>query len=212
MGGWGPRPEKRARFLMNAIAEVFTRRLFQNLEEDRTSAEALRVASLAANLTAWTTALTAITAKTCTDMGLEAAAKSSRCRAQPVPRNEYLSLDVMGLAPSSGDWRWPAVVCELENSAEDRYVAYSLWKVLCVRAALRVVFCYRPEQATGSALVSYLARAVVDSMGVERRAATAGETIVIVGSRSSSSTFPYGFFEEWKLNTNIGRFERFPRF
>jgi hypothetical protein len=38
-----------------------------------------------------------------------------------------------------------------------------------------------------------------------------GTTIVTVGSRNEASTFPYGFFESWKLNSNTGRFERFPR-
>lgn len=32
---------------------------------------------------------------------------------------------------------------ELENSRDSERIAYSLWKVLCVRAELRIVFCYR---------------------------------------------------------------------
>lgn len=193
------------------LARVFTRQLFDNLERDRASAETLKAASLAGNLAAWTSVLTAITVKTCNDVGFQAAAKSKRCAVQPIKRNEYLSLDVMGLQPAVGDWSWPAVVCELENSADDRYVAYSLWKVLCVRAPLRVVFCYRSERSTGSALIAYLTRSVINSLSVEQRASTVGETLMIVGSRGLASTFPYDFFDEWKLNANTGRFERFPR-
>jgi hypothetical protein len=38
-----------------------------------------------------------------------------------------------------------------------------------------------------------------------------GETLVVVGSRNDSATFPFGFFQTWKLNSNTGRFERFAR-
>jgi hypothetical protein len=38
-----------------------------------------------------------------------------------------------------------------------------------------------------------------------------GETIVVVGSRNDSETFPYGFFQMWKLNSNTARLERFAR-
>ena len=33
-----------------------------------------------------------------------------------------------------------------------------------------------------------------------------GETLVVVGSRDESATFPYGFFKWWKLDTNTGTF------
>jgi hypothetical protein len=48
-------------------------------------------------------------------------------------------------------------------------------------------------------------------MPIAERAALEGETLVVVGSRNESSTFPYGFFQAWKLNSNTGRFERFAR-
>jgi hypothetical protein len=48
-------------------------------------------------------------------------------------------------------------------------------------------------------------------MPIAERLALSGETLVVVGSRNEASTFPYGFFQGWKLNTNIGRFERFAR-
>ncbi len=89
-------------------------------------------------------------------------------------------------------WRFPTAVCELESSADTGLVAYSLWKVLCT-------------------FVSSLARSVVEAMPIAGRAALEGETLIVVGSRNESSTFPYGFFQAWKLNSNMGRFERFAR-
>ena len=71
------------------------------------------------------------------------AAKGHRCMALPVEREEYLALDVTAFPNVTSPWRFPVVACELENSARDEVVEYALWKVLCVRRALRVVFCYR---------------------------------------------------------------------
>ena len=35
-----------------------------------------------------------------------------------------------------------------------------------------------------------------------------GETLLVVGSRSESGTFPFGYFGWWSLDTNTGKFER----
>ena len=77
-------------------------------------------------------------------------------------RSEYLALDAVAFeatqkAPLSR-WPFPVAVFELENSRQDAKVTYSLWKVLCVRAPLRVVFCYRRDVSAGSALVRHLGR------------------------------------------------------
>jgi hypothetical protein len=144
-------------------------------------------------------------------MGWAAAGKGHRCSVLPVKRNEYLSQDVMAFSTTGTGWRFPAAVCELENSGDPDLVAYSLWKVLCVRCGLRVLFCYRPDPSEGPVFVSSLGSSVVDAMPIAERAALDGETLVVVGSRSESSTFPYGFFHAWKLNSNTGRFERFAR-
>jgi hypothetical protein len=101
-------------------------------------------------------------------------------------------------------------VCELENSASLDQVAYSLWKVLCVRCGLRTVFCYRPDAADGPAFVAAL-RDMADGMPPSERVDLEGETLVVLGSRNDSQTFPYGFFRMWELNSNTGRFERFAR-
>jgi len=130
----------------------------------------------------------------------------------PVSRSEYLALDAMtfdvgqdGILPH---WPFPVALFELENSRRDDKVAYSLWKVLCVRARLRVIFCYRRDASAGSALVRYLADAVVGSLPIEERVDLVGETLLIVGSKAEESTFPYGFFKDWVLDKNTGRFAR----
>ena len=96
----------------------------------------------------------------------------------------------------------------MENSPVDDLVAYALWKVLCVRANLRVVFCYRRNANAGAELVRHLADHVIQSMEIQTRAGLTGETLLIVGSRSESATFPYGFFKDWTLDANTARFSR----
>ena len=83
-------------------------------------------------------------------MGWRGAARGHRSDLLPVARSEYLALDIVAFE-TTGDrrWRFPVAVFELENSPADDLVAYALWKILCVRASLRVMFCYRRDAATG---------------------------------------------------------------
>lgn len=193
------------------LAARWASQFYATLNDDRSSAEELREASLRSELARWTTALTGIVVRTFDALGLTAAAKGHRCSVLPVKQCEYLGQDVMAFSPGSPSWRFPAAVCELENAAGDVRVAYSLWKVLCIRCGLRVVFCYRAQPSAGPALMAALAAEVVDAMPLAERAALEGETLVVMGSRNEASTFPYGFFQAWKLNPNTGKFERFAR-
>jgi hypothetical protein len=45
-------------------------------------------------------------------------------------------------------------------------------------------------------------------MEIKTRSRLPGDTLVIVGSRSESASFPYGFFKDWTLDTNTARFTR----
>ena len=99
-------------------------------------------------------------------------------------------------------------VFELENSRDDDRVAYSLWKALCVRAPLRVVFAYRADWESGRALVPGLGEAVVVSMPLAERADFGGETLVLLGSRGEGETFPHGFFKVWRLDPGVGAFRK----
>jgi IS66 Orf2 like protein len=87
----------------------------------------------------------------------------------PIARCEYLALDVMAFAESDRRWLFPTAVIELENSPHQDQIAYSLWKVLCVRAGLRLVFCYRMQPEDGPKLVRHLRQEVIDAMGLDGR-------------------------------------------
>jgi hypothetical protein len=169
----------------------------------------LRDAALRAELGPWTQALTTIVVGTCERMGWKGAARGHRSSLLPVPREEYLSLDAVAFE-AAGDrrWRFPIAVFELENSLADDRVAYSLWKVMCVRSQLRVVFCYRQHAAEGSRLVRHLSAEVARAMEIPERTILGGDTLVVAGSRDETTTFPYGFFKEWLFDVNLGRFGR----
>lgn len=173
------------------------------------SSAPLREAALNGQLGSWTTALTAVVCGSCNAMGWESSAKGHVASLLPVARSEYLGLDVVAFErEGERRWRFPIAVFELENSREDDFVAYSLWKVLCVRANLRVVFCYRRDAEQGNSLVRHLSEQVAHAMEIQDRAALSGETLLIVGSRNESATFPYGFFKEWIFDANLGKFVR----
>ena len=196
---------------MTARATQWMSQFFATLGDDRLVADELKVASARSDLARWTAALTGVVVRSFEQLGWAAAGRGHRCTVLPVKRNEYLSQDVMAFPSSTSAWQFPIAVCELENSSDTNLVAYSLWKILCVRCPLRILFCYRRDSGDAPALVASLTSAVVDTMAIAERAALQGETLVVVGSRNDAVTFPYGFFGAWKLNSNTGRFERFAR-
>lgn len=166
----------------------------------------LREAALDGRLGAWTKELTAVVVSTCQSLGWQASAKGHRLELLPVTGSEYLGIDVMAFADGRTRWRFPVAVIELENSQNDDRVAYSLWKVLCLRADLRIVFCYRRSMAKGSALIRSLKEETIQAMGLAGRMKLEGETLVVIGSYDNSSTFPYGFFKWLRLDNNTGTF------
>ncbi len=193
---------------MVSVAQSWFGQFMETVQTHETSI-ALRESSGSGDLKRWTEALTSIVVGTFPKMGWRGAARGYRSALLPVPRSEYMELDVVAFE-TAGDrrWRFPVGVFELENSPVDDLVAYSLWKILCVRASLRVVFCYRRNAGEGSELVRHLADQVINAMEIPTRAELGGETIVIVGSRSEIATFPYGFFKDWTLDANTARFRR----
>jgi hypothetical protein len=193
------------------LAQRWLAAFYAAIEDDAVLARLLRDASLASDLKAWTAALTVSVVRSLQALDLLAAAKGHRGTALPLAQEEYLGQDVMAFAPGERGWRLPVAVFELENSADDQRVAYSLWKTLAVRASLRVVFCYRQDAGEAPALVSWLADQVIAPLPVPDRTRVEGTTLLTVGSRAEAATFPYGFFQSWKLSSNTGRFERFTR-
>ncbi len=182
---------------------------FMDTVRQHPASAALQEAAQRAQLTEWTRALTTIVVGSCEAMAWKGVAKGHKSTILPVPRQEFLGLDVVAFEPAGERrWRFPVAVFELENSTADDRVAYSLWKVLCVRSQLRVVFCYRQDSGDGSKLVRHLAAEVARAMEIPERTAVTGETLVIVGSRDETKTFPYGFFKDWLFDANVGRFSR----
>lgn len=183
--------------------------VFFRLMQTHDVAAGLKEAALSASLGAWTERLTSVVVATCEALGWHPAAKGHLGDVLPLVRQEYLALDVMAfLIGGTTRWPFPIAVFELENSREDDRVAYSLWKVLCIRAALRVVFAYRRDAREGLTLVNRLTESVIGGMLIAERMALTGETSLIIGSRGEADTFPYGYFKIWILNANTGRFDR----
>lgn len=193
---------------MDSIAQRWFAAFMETVKTHRASTK-LREAAECAELKHWTQALTGIVVGTFAEMGWRGAARGHRSDLLPVSRSEYLALDIAAFE-IVGDrrWRFPIAVFELENSPVDDMVAYSLWKVLCVRASLRVMFCYREDASEGAQLVRHLANEVVQSMEIATRSGLRGETLVIVGSRRETAAFPYGFFKDWTLDANRASFHR----
>lgn len=194
-----------------SLAETWYTTFLETLQRHEAS-KPLKEAASAGRLGDWTKALTSIVVDVCLQMGWQTAARWHRGNVLPISRSEYLALDAVAFDVGQVDnlphWPFPIAVFELENSRQDDKVAYSLWKVLCVCAPLRVVFCYRRDGSAGSALVQHLEETVVGSLSIEERVSLVGETLLIVGSRAEESTFPYGFFKDWILDKNTGRFAR----
>lgn len=172
----------------------------------RQDAAALKEASQRGSLGQWTRLLTGSVVEICERIGWAASAIGHKLELLPVAQSEYLALDVMAFGEGENRWRFPTAVIELENSLQNDRIAYSLWKVLCVRADLRVVICYRKTSSAASALVQFLGSEVVGGMGVQGRIAMKGQTVLVVGSREESAYFPYGFFKWWELDGNTGQF------
>lgn len=191
--------------MMQNIASLWQTQFWQTLQQPE-NAELLKQAALKGQLSKWTTALTTTVVSTSTAMGWHSSAKGHPLGLFPVSPSEYLALDVMSFASGNTSWRFPIAVMELENSKDINRSAYSLWKVLCVRADLRIVFCYRRSAEERAHLISFLRDEVLQAMSLTDRMKLNGETIVVVGSRDDSATFPYGFFKWWHLETNTGHF------
>ncbi|MBK9745778.1 MAG: hypothetical protein IPO91_03275 [Chloroflexi bacterium] len=186
------------------IAQLW-RTTFMNTLRDPDVASALRSATLRGD---WTAAMTAAVVRTCEAVDWRASAKGHVLKLQPIEHGEYLALDVIAFKPSQGRWHFPLAVFELENGSDDR-IAYSLWKVLCVQAALRVVIAYRQHEQEIPTLVRFLREDVLAPLSNAERQQFGGETLLIIGNREAVDAFPSGFFKWWRLNMQLGQIELF---
>ena len=190
--------------------ELFTSWLVDFVEviRDSTVGYPLRDASLAGDLKAWTSSLTKAVVLSCERMQWRAAGKAHKLELLPKAGQEYLSLDVMGFDPGSlcGRWPLPVAAFELENHPTDDRVAYSLWKVLCVKVDLRVVFAFRTDWDTSSRSVEAIADDVIGSLSLQQLHDLTGDTAMIFGNRGNAGNFPDGFFKSYLLDKEFKRF------
>lgn len=186
------------------------RESFLNVVQEPLNAAPLKAASLAEDLKSWTACLTSTVVASCGQLGWPAAAKGHKLAELPQAGQEYLSIDVMAFpgANVEGRWRLPVAAFELENHRTDDRVAYSLWKVLCIRSQLRVVFAFRREWEESRKTVDAVCRDVVGSLSPTERVGIFGETVMVIGNRGEGETFPWGYFKFWLLDSNQGRFEK----
>jgi hypothetical protein len=177
--------------------------------QDPSTATPLKEAAVSGQLADWTTCLTTALVRSCEALGWRAAGKGHPLVLLPQAGQEYLGIDVMAFAGNASTrWPLPVAAFELENHAKDDRVAYSLWKVLCLRVELRVVFAYRPDWERSRQLVNALTAGVVGGLRPEQRTALGGQTVLVVGNRGEGETFPWGYFKFWMLDANVGRFEK----
>ncbi len=157
----------------------------------------------------WTEEMTRVAVVACGALGWQATARGHRAASLPVARGEYLSIDLTAFAPGAARWRFPTAIMELENQQSEAYIAYNLWKLLCVRADLRALFCYREDAEAGPPLVNVLTQDVVRPLLTDRGLTVHGETLVVIGSRAETAAFPYAYFKWWQLEQGVGRFMLF---
>jgi len=193
---------------MNNILIDKWRTCFFEIVVEQEIAEQLKKASLQGNMSDWTRVLTKAVVETSKKMGWLASARGCKLDLLPISRSEYLTMDIMAFPDGTRQWHFPVAVMELENQVRDEQIAYSLWKVLCVRADLRLVFCYRKNKQEISKLIKYLRENVLEIMGITERQKLDGEVGIVIGCREQSHTFPYGFFKWWQFDKNIGKFEQ----
>lgn len=100
---------------------------FFRVVRNHKNAALLQWASQQGQLRTWTSVLTDMVVTTCEAIGWHASARGHKLELLPVPRNEYLSLDVMAFAQGERRWRFPVAVMELENRQDEDYIAYSYY-------------------------------------------------------------------------------------
>lgn len=187
---------------------------FLQCVQDADTAAPLKAAAISADLKSWTSRLTTAVVRSCETLGWRAAGKGHSLTLMPQAGQEYLGIDVMAFPGAAADtqaaarWPLPVAVFELENVRKQDRVAYSLWKVLCIRAGLRVVFAYRPDWERTRELMSAVAEDVIGGFPAGQLGELEGQTALVVGNRGEGETFPYGYFKCWLLNRNLGRFEK----
>lgn len=172
-------------------------------------ADPLREAALAGQLRRWTAHLTDAVVATCEGLGWTAVARGHLAEVLPVPRQEYLGVDVLAFPPGGcPGWRLPVAAFELENRPDLDAISYSIWKVSVVRCRWGAVFCYRREPEEIGDLLRGLAEDVMAALFPPAMApcTTLPPLLLVVGTRSRAEDFPDGFFKPYLWESASGHF------
>jgi len=183
--------------------------LFYSVIDDVTVSDELKKAVFQNNLGEWTKILTDVVVETSKKMGWVSCARNNKAEILPISRNEYLTIDVVSFPKSNCEWKFPVAAIELENSNKNDIIAYSLWKVICIRVRFRLVYCYRQNKKEVSSLIGYLNKNVLSCIPVAERQQIKGLLGIVIGCRDEINTFPYRYFRWWQYCENTGKFEQF---
>jgi len=113
---------------------------------------------------------------------------------------EYLNIDAVFIDEAEYDLvekekiEWdpfvlPRAVVELENSSKSMKISYCLWKILCVRAPIRVLICSQSNKDEVITLKEYLERVIWRGSLIK---GTEGDLLVIIGDESVSKSWAPG--------------------
>lgn len=169
-------------------------------------ADPLRESALEGRLGAWTEYLTGVVVASCQNMGWTAVARGYLAEVLPVPKQEYLAIDVMAFPRADRPgWRKPVAAFELENRLDLEAISYSVWKVSVVRCFFGGVFCYRQQPEGIKDLLVGLTQGVMAELHPPAEQYEA-KILLVVGTRSKAEDFPDGFFKPYLWDSALGQF------
>ena len=105
----------------------------------------------------------------------------------------------IGMSDHEDPFALPSAVVELENSLDINKIAYCLWKILCVRAPIRVLICYQKNMDKKLSLAKHLEN-IIWQRSLMRD--DKGDLLVIIGNdkKGESSWEDYLSVFEWRSN------------
>ena len=119
---------------------------------------------------------------------------------------EYLNIDALYFADKdyTSDEKEPLVLprvaVELENSYSSDKIAYCLWKLMCIRTALKVLICYQRNEQKIRDLKARLEAVILDGKLMEGQDV---EVLLLIGNEDSHEDTEWNNYYsvfEWKNN------------
>lgn len=153
------------------------------------------------NSTEWTEFMMRVMRRTGEKIGCHVAGKNIN---EKKSSGEYLNIDAMFI-DLSAYLKWaskdydppvlPSVVVELENQYDLNWIIYCLWKVVCVRAKVKVLICYQANREKVEFLRRKLETITKNNKLMEN---TSAELFVIIGDDSNKRWEDYFTTFEWR--------------